>query len=133
MPGFRKLFKWLNLKGIFLKPHGKHRARKLRCKGVRHLSSQVTDLAENWLTPILKAMPTVLRILGFRFHFYSDEGTEPAHIHVEAGDAECKFWLSPVVLAKNRGMKAVDIRRVERLIFENQAFLLEKYSDFQSQ
>ncbi|WP_414707529.1 DUF4160 domain-containing protein [Rhodoferax sp. UBA5149] len=28
-------------------------------------------------------MPTVLRISGFRFHFYSDERMEPPHIHVE--------------------------------------------------
>ncbi|MCW2314480.1 DUF4160 domain-containing protein [Rhodoferax antarcticus] len=78
-------------------------------------------------------MPTVLRILGFRFHFYSDEGSEPPHIHVESGDSECKCWLSPVALAKNRGMSAVAIRKVERLVYENQAFLLEKYNDFQSQ
>ena len=78
-------------------------------------------------------MPTILRISGFRFHFYSDEGNEPPHIHVEAGDGECKFWLYPVVLAKNRGMSVVDIRKVERLVFEHQPFLLEKYDDFQSQ
>jgi hypothetical protein len=45
-------------------------------------------------------MPTVLRLLGFRFHFYSDEGTEPPHIHVDAGDSECKFWLSPQLWQK---------------------------------
>jgi hypothetical protein len=78
-------------------------------------------------------MPTVLRLLGFRFHFYSDEGTESSHIHVESGDGECKFWLSPVLLAKNRGMSAVDIRKVERLVYEHQAFLMEKYDDFQSE
>jgi hypothetical protein len=78
-------------------------------------------------------MPTVLRLLGFRFHFYSDEGTEPPHIHVDAGDSECKFWLSPPALAKNRGMSAVDIRRVERLVFEHQACLLEKYDAFHSE
>jgi hypothetical protein len=66
-------------------------------------------------------MPPVLRILGFRFHFYSDEGSE------------YKFWLSPVVMARNRGMSAIDIRKVDRLIYENQAFLLEEYDDFQSQ
>ena len=71
--------------------------------------------------------------LGFRFHFYSDEGTEPPHIHVESGDGECKFWLSPVALARNRGMSAVDIRKVERLVYEHQTFLLEKYDDFQSE
>jgi hypothetical protein len=78
-------------------------------------------------------MPTVLRLLGFRSHFYSDEGTEPPPIHVDAGDGECKFWLAPVALARQRGMSAVDIRKVERLVYEHQAFLLEKYDDFQSQ
>jgi len=60
------------------------------------------------------------------------EGSEPPHIHVDAGDAECKFWLSPVALAKNRGMSPVDIRKVERLVYEHQMLLLEKYDDFQS-
>jgi hypothetical protein len=77
-------------------------------------------------------MSTVLRIFGFRFHFYSDEGSEPPHIHVETGDGECKFWLSSVLLAKNRGMSAVDIRKVECLVYEHQAFLLEKHNDIQS-
>ncbi|MFW6114203.1 MAG: DUF4160 domain-containing protein [bacterium] len=36
-------------------------------------------------------MPTVLRIGPFRFHFYSDESKEPAHIHVRSPDGECKF------------------------------------------
>ncbi len=36
-------------------------------------------------------MPTILRIKGLRFHFYSDEGTEPAHIHIRSAEGECKF------------------------------------------
>jgi len=78
-------------------------------------------------------MLTGLRVSGFRFHFYSDEGTEPPHIHVESGDGECKFWLAPIALTRNRRMSAVDIRKVERLVYEHQTFLLEKYDDFQSQ
>jgi len=78
-------------------------------------------------------MPTVLRVFGFRFHFYSDEGSEPAHIHVESGDGECKFWLSPVALARSQGVLAVDIRKIEQLVYEYQAFLLEKYDDFHAQ
>lgn len=31
-------------------------------------------------------MLTVLRLLNWRFHFYSDEGMEPPHIHVDTGD-----------------------------------------------
>ncbi|MEX0780276.1 MAG: DUF4160 domain-containing protein [Balneolales bacterium] len=36
-------------------------------------------------------MPTVLRIGSYRFHFYSDEGNEPSHIHIETTEGECKF------------------------------------------
>jgi hypothetical protein len=36
-------------------------------------------------------MPTVLRVSGYRFFFYSLEGSEPSHIHVEHGDNVAKF------------------------------------------
>jgi len=38
-------------------------------------------------------MPTVLYIFGWRFFFFSNEGSEPIHIHAEKGDMECKYWL----------------------------------------
>ena len=38
-------------------------------------------------------MPTVLVIEGFRFFFFSNEGFEPPHIHVEKGDGHAKWWL----------------------------------------
>ena len=75
-------------------------------------------------------MPTVLRIGAFRFHFYSDEGEEPAHIHVDTGDGECKFWLDPVVLAKSINVSPVDVRKIERLVFEHRSFLMERYHEF---
>src|SRR5438552_1487961 len=28
---------------------------------------------------------------GWRFHFYSNEGNEPMHLHAVKGDAECKM------------------------------------------
>ena len=75
-------------------------------------------------------MPTVLRIDAFRFYFYSDEGDEPAHIHVDTGDGECKFWLDPVVLAKSVNVSPTDVRKIERLVFEHRNFLMEKYHEF---
>ena len=36
---------------------------------------------------------TVIFILGWRLFFYSNEGTEPIHIHAEKGGMECKYWL----------------------------------------
>ena len=38
-------------------------------------------------------MPTVLYIHGWRLFFYSNEGSEPIHIHAEKADKECKFWI----------------------------------------
>ena len=76
-------------------------------------------------------MPTVLRIGVFRFHLYSDEGDEPAHIHVDTGDGECKFWLDPVMLAKSINVSPVNVRRIERLVFEHRSFLMEKFHEFQ--
>ena len=74
-------------------------------------------------------MPTVLRIGPYRFHFYSDEGDEPPHIHVRSGDGDCKFWLDPLLLAKNRGIPASKLNEIERLVFEHQKLLIEKYNE----
>ncbi len=77
-------------------------------------------------------MPTVLRIGSFRFHFYSDERNEPPHIHVETPDGECKFWLDPIRLARNKNVSPKVIRDIEKLVFEYQKFLKERYCEFHS-
>jgi len=51
-------------------------------------------------------VPVIFRQRGFRFFFYSNEGTprEPMHVHVEKDDMEAKFWLLPEVrVAYNDG------------------------------
>ncbi|MEO5493123.1 MAG: DUF4160 domain-containing protein [Sphingomonas sp.] len=45
-------------------------------------------------------MPTVLRLNGYRFYFYSHEPNEPPHVHVDKGGATLKAWLDPVALAR---------------------------------
>ena len=75
-------------------------------------------------------MPTVLRIGSFRFHFYSDESDEPPHIHIATPDGECKFWLEPIRLARNKGVSPRDVRMIERHVFENHDFLLGKYYEY---
>lgn len=53
-----------------------------------------------------RGMPNVFRERGFRFFFYSDEGSphEPVHIHVVKDNLEAKFWLNPTVrVADNKG------------------------------
>ncbi|MHB8905139.1 MAG: DUF4160 domain-containing protein [Melioribacteraceae bacterium] len=36
-------------------------------------------------------MPTILRTNGYRFFFFSREGNEPMHIHIEQADRYAKF------------------------------------------
>lgn len=48
-------------------------------------------------------MPTVLRIDGYRFFFFSNEGSEPPHIHVQQAEKYARFWLQPLQLAMNSG------------------------------
>lgn len=74
-------------------------------------------------------MPTILRIGSFRFHFYSDERNEPPHIHVATPEGECKFWLEPIRLARNKGVAPHVVRIIEKLVFEHQELLREKYHE----
>lgn len=75
-------------------------------------------------------MPTVLRIGSYRFHFYSDERREPPHVHVRSADGECKFWLDPVILAKNRGIPAHRLNEIAKLVFQYQQLFTEKYYEY---
>lgn len=75
-------------------------------------------------------VPTVLRFGSYRFHFYSDEYLEPPHVHIETADGECKFWLDPVRLARNKGVPPLEVRHLEKLVFEHQVFLEEKFHEF---
>ena len=74
-------------------------------------------------------MPTVLVLDGFRFFFYSLEGQEPPHIHVEHGDNIAKFWLSPVQLAESHGFRSHDLNRLRVKIMEHQTRFLEAWDD----
>ena len=73
-------------------------------------------------------MPTVLRFSGYRFFFYSLEGTEPLHIHVEHGDSVAKFWLEPVSLAESHGFRAHELNRLRTLIVEHRATFVEAWN-----
>jgi len=75
-------------------------------------------------------MPTVLREQGFQFYFYSHETTEPPHVHVDKGGSSCKFWLSPIALARNYGFSDVDLNRIHDIITARQAFLLSKWNEY---
>jgi hypothetical protein len=75
-------------------------------------------------------VPTVLRAEGFRFFFFSNEGTDPPHIHVERADGHAKFWLQPVSLAASKDLKSVELKRVKLLVIEHQLIFVEKWREY---
>jgi hypothetical protein len=74
-------------------------------------------------------MPTVLRIGRYRFFFYSNEGSEPPHIHVKADTNEANFWLRPVALEWNYGFRSRDLNEIERLVDEHAVGLIEAWNE----
>lgn len=77
-------------------------------------------------------MPEVFRERGFRFFFYSNEGSprEPLHIHVERNDVEAKFWLKPTVkVAYNDGYDARTLRELQSLVEANSSRIARAWNE----
>ena len=72
-------------------------------------------------------MPTVLRVGPYRFFFYSSDGGEPAHIHVERDECVAEFWLDPVRLARSGGFRAKEIAAVAALVNDHKDTFLEAW------
>ncbi len=75
-------------------------------------------------------MPTVLRIEGYRFYFYSHEPNEPPHIHIDRGDGTAKIWLETEELARATGLKPKEIGRIIELVRDHRGELLEAWHGY---
>ncbi len=75
-------------------------------------------------------MPHVLQVGGYRFYFFSNEGQEPPHIHIKAGNNQAKFWLDPIVLVTNYGFKAHELNEIERIIRQHRQMFLETWYEY---
>ncbi len=77
-------------------------------------------------------MPIVFRYRGFKFFFYSNEGTprEPIHIHIERDDVEAKIWLIPEIkVAYNDGYDARTIRELLEVVEENKNQIVRSWNE----
>ena len=75
-------------------------------------------------------MPTVLRWNGYRFYFFSNEGYEPPHIHVDKEGKSAKFWLKPIDSARNYGFTEQELRVLLTKVNEEQKRFLEAWNDY---
>ena len=60
--------------------------------------------------------PTILVEGPYRFFFYSSDGDEPRHIHVQRDNKVAKFWLEPVRLESSGGFNRSEIASIRRLV-----------------
>ncbi len=75
-------------------------------------------------------MPKVLEINGYKFSFYSNENQEPAHIHINKGTGNAKYWLEPEMAEEYAyGFKLKERRDIKNHIHEHFEFLLKKWHE----
>jgi hypothetical protein len=74
-------------------------------------------------------MPTVLRWGPYRAFFYSNEGDEPAHVHVRADNKEVKLWLHDLGVAANIGFPAHELGDIIRHVRANRDRLKAAWND----
>ena len=78
-------------------------------------------------------MPIVFRDRGFRFFFYSNEGSprETTHIHVGKDNLEAKFWLRPAVrVAYNDGYDARTLGQLSWIVTANRERIERAWNEF---
>lgn len=78
----------------------------------------------------LGVTPTVLRRGPYRFFFYSDDRSEPSHVHVRREARHAKFWLDPVSVAVNHGFAQHELNRIEAIVSEHRDELMEVWNGF---
>jgi hypothetical protein len=75
-------------------------------------------------------MPTIYRYRKYRFFFFSNEGDEPPHVHVESGGSYAKFWLQPVTLAQSIGYNSRELNILHKLISEHEGEFFLKWHEY---
>lgn len=76
-------------------------------------------------------MPQVFREDGWVASFYSNEGTEPIHVHMRKGAGEAKFWVSPgVALAASEALKVKQLAEAEALVEKHAEAIVRKWNEY---
>lgn len=75
-------------------------------------------------------MPTIKELSGpYRIFFYSFDCNEQMHVHVQRESMLCKFWLSPIILAKNKGFVPKELTLIRSIIMSNKDRIKEAWHE----
>ena len=74
-------------------------------------------------------MPTILKIDGFRFFFFSDEHT-PEHIHIEKGDSYARIELAELKVTDSYNLNSKELKKLLKLVKENRDKLKGAWNEY---
>lgn len=74
-------------------------------------------------------MPTVLRIDGFRFFFFSNEH-EPEHIHIEKADMYARIELETLQVTDSYNVNSKDLKKMIEIIKNNEDKLKGAWNEY---
>ena len=78
-------------------------------------------------------MPVILRIDGYIFFFYSNEGDprEPIHVHVRRGGSEAKIWLEPTIgVTESKGSNSREQSAILRIAIIHRILIEKAWRDY---
>ena len=74
-------------------------------------------------------MPTVLRIDGYRFFFFSDEHT-PEHIHTEKGDSYARIEIESLKVTDTYNLNSKELKKLVSLVTKNKEKLKGTWDEY---
>ena len=79
-------------------------------------------------------MPTILIMRGWRLFFYSNEGTEPVHVHACKGESECKMWLRTDIYdieeAWSYSLSPRLRREIRKIVFDHFDLIVDEWNRY---
>lgn len=74
-------------------------------------------------------MPTVLRVDGYRFFFFSNEHN-PKHIHIEKGDAYIRIELKSLKITDSFNLSNKEQNKIISIVKLNQIKLINSWNEY---
>ena len=77
-------------------------------------------------------MPIILRVKGYRIRFYEADLDEPVHVHIEKENKAAKYWLSPIMIARQGRFRPHELAEIERILEEHREKILQVWQQEQT-
>ena len=74
-------------------------------------------------------MPTILKINGYRFFFFSNEHT-PKHIHIQKQEKYAKINIENLQILDNYKFNSKELNEILKIVKENQQRLIKAWDEY---